>query len=350
MSDCFKVAVVNDSVMARESMRQVIQSDSRYTVAWMAEDGAEAVRQAESMPVDIILMDLIMPVMNGVEATRHIMAQSPCAILVVTASVNNNAAQVFEAMGAGALDAINTPVLSLKNGAEGQAVFLQKIATVTRLIDVTQHNNARENLPRSIQSVDHQQGDCLVCIGASTGGPSALRELLSDIPADFPAPIVIIQHVDEEFAASFADWLNSEVAIPVRLAQEGDRLVPGRVLIAGRGQHLVIDKHHRLHYTPEPESYAYRPSVNVFFESVAEHWQKRAIGVLLTGMGRDGAAGLLALKQAGCHTIAQDQATSAIYGMPKAAAELDAASTVLPLAEIGTSLLDRIHNCCKTIS
>lgn len=340
MSEPMKIAIVNDSVMALESLRQVIKSSSRYQVIWVAQDGAEAVAQCKQARPDIILMDLIMPVMDGVEATRHIMAETPCAIVVVTASVTGNASKVFDAMGAGALDAINTPVLGMTGSGEGQQLLLQKIKNVARLIDVTNHAQAEENKPHDIHAINHDKGDCLICIGSSTGGPAALKQLLLEIPADFHASIVIIQHVDQEFAQSFAEWLDNEVPIHVRIAHEGDRLTPGRVLVAGRDDHLVMDRHHRLQYTSEPETYAYRPSVNVFFESVAAHWPHRAIGVLMTGMGRDGGAGLLALKNAGCHTMAQDQATSAIYGMPKAAAELGAAIDILPLPEIAPKLIE----------
>ncbi len=340
MSKRMKIAIVNDSIMALESLRQVVNSSDKYEVAWVAEDGADAVTKCKQLQPDIILMDLIMPVMDGVKATRQIMAETPCAIVVVTASVAGNAAKVFEAMGAGALDAINTPVLGMGGSGEGHKLLLQKIDNVARLINVTNRVQAEENKPHDVQAINHDQGDCLICIGASTGGPAALQEILKQIPADFHAPIVIIQHVDEEFARSFAEWLDQEVPIHVRLAQDNDRLIPGRVLVAGRGDHLIMDEHHRLQYTSEPASYAYRPSVNVFFESVAAHWPHRAIGVLLTGMGRDGGAGMLALKNADCHTIAQDQATSAIYGMPKAAAELDAAKDILPLPEIAPRLIE----------
>lgn len=334
-----RIAVVNDSIMAVESLRQVIAASSKHSLAWVAHDGEEAVAKCRDDRPDILLMDLIMPKMDGVEATRQIMAESPCAIVVVTASVTGNAAKVFHAMGAGALDAINTPVLGLSGTGEGQAMLLQKIDTVAKLINVTEQTQATENQPRAIQSAEHSDaGQRLICIGSSTGGPAALKDTLACLPADLPAAIVIVQHVDQEFAPSFASWLDSEIPLPVRLADEGDCLLPGQVLVAGREEHLMLGRDQRLHYTPEPVEYAYRPSVNVFFESVAENWRHMAVGVLLTGMGRDGGAGLLNLRQAGCHTIAQDRETSAIYGMPKAAAELDAAVDILPLGEIGPAL------------
>lgn len=342
-----RVAVVNDSKLAAESLRKVVADSGRHHIAWVAEDGAEAVQRCTQDRPDIILMDLIMPGMDGVEATRQIMAKAPCAIVVVTASVAGNAAKVFEAMGAGALDAINTPILGLHGDGAGHEALLHKIDTVARLIEAPKRI-ARVQ-PTSPPNPCAAPGGCppLIAIGASTGGPSALQALLAPLPADLPAAIVIVQHVDEQFARSFAEWLNEQTALEVRLAQSGDRPRPGLVLVAGGENHLVMTPGGSLDYTPEPADYAYHPSVNVLFESLARHWRGQTVGVLLTGMGRDGGNGLLALRQAGSHTIAQDQASSAIYGMPKAAAELGAAVDILGLAAIGPALLKSISRPLK---
>lgn len=339
-----RVAVVNDSKLAAESLRRVIAESGRHQVAWIAEDGAEAVRRSSDDRPDLILMDLIMPNMDGVEATRQIMAKAPCAIVVVTASVAGNAAKVFEAMGAGALDAINTPILGMDGSGAGHAALLHKIDMVGRLIQAPKKGTAPPVRPEP-PSPCMVPGRCppLIAIGASTGGPAALKTLLAPLPADLPAAIVIIQHVDEEFARSFAEWLDEQTALSVRLAQPGDRPQPGKVLIAGHEDHLVFKSDGSLDYTPEPADYAYRPSVNVFFESMARYWRGQSVGVLLTGMGRDGGTGLLSLRQAGAHTIAQDQASSAIYGMPKAAAELGAAVDILALDAIGPALLKSLR-------
>jgi chemotaxis response regulator CheB len=272
------------------------------------------------------------------------MAKAPCAIVVVTASVAGNAAKVFEAMGAGALDAINTPILGMDGSGAGHAALLHKIDMVGRLIQAPKARSAPP-VQLEFQSPCLVPGRCppLIAIGASTGGPAALKTLLAPLPADLPAAIVIVQHVDEEFARSFAEWLGEQTALAVRLAQPGDRPKPGHVLVAGREDHLVLTADGSLDYTPEPADYAYRPSVNVFFESMARYWRGHSVGVLLTGMGRDGGAGLLSLRQAGAHTIAQDRASSAIYGMPKAAAELGAAVDILGLEAIGPALLKSLR-------
>jgi two-component system, chemotaxis family, response regulator WspF len=182
--------------------------------------------------------------------------------------------------------------------------------------------------------------DSLVAIGASAGGPRALANLLAGIPKDFPAAIVIVQHLDEQFAAGMAAWLSHESLLPVRVAEEGDRIVAGTVLLAATNDHLSLKASNRLGYSAEPIDCVYRPSIDVFFGSICAWWTGRAVGVLLTGMGDDGAKGLKSLRSKGHYTIAQDQATSAVYGMPKAAKALGAAIDILPVERIAARLVD----------
>ncbi|KAB0641145.1 chemotaxis response regulator protein-glutamate methylesterase, partial [Burkholderia stagnalis] len=181
-------------------------------------------------------------------------------------------------------------------------------------------------------------GGPLVAIGASAGGPTALATILGSLPADFGASIVIVQHVDQAFAEGMAQWLDGQTPLTVRIAHEGDRPQPSVALLAATNDHLRLARDGTLGYTRDPAETPYRPSVDVFFNSVTEHWPGDVIGVLLTGMGRDGAIGLKAMRMKGYHTIAQDQATSAVYGMPKAAATLGAARAILPLERIAGEL------------
>jgi two-component system response regulator WspF len=181
----------------------------------------------------------------------------------------------------------------------------------------------------------------LVAIGASAGGPHALAEVLGALPADFPAAVVIVQHLHEHMAAGMAEWLDQQTALSVRVAVEGDRVTEGQVLLAGTADHLILKSGDRLGHTADPRDYVYRPSVDAFFQSVVKHWRGEVVGVLLTGMGRDGAAGLKALRDSGRYTIAQDQGTSAVYGMPKAAASLNAAVDILPLDRIAARLISK---------
>lgn len=338
-----RIAIVNDLALAVEAMRRTLARAPQHSVAWTASDGAEAVRLCAADRPDLILMDLIMPVMDGVEATRRIMAATPCPILVVTATVAGNAARVFEALGAGALDAVNTPVLGISGAGEGSTSLLAKIDILGRLTGThsTPPAFVKTGTPFPRRTPGHR--GFLVAIGSSAGGPAALAEVLRAWPKDFPAAIAVVQHLDEQFASGLADWLGQQTILPVRLAREGDMLEPGTVLLAGRDQHLVLRENLRLGYTPDPVGTPYRPSVDVFFQSVAEHWRDEAVGVILTGMGRDGARGLKKLRDAGFATFAQDKASCAVYGMPKAAVELDAVGQVLPLSQIGATLLRHVH-------
>ena len=325
--------------MAVEAMRRLLLQAHGHELAWVARDGAEAVERCARDTPDLVLMDLIMPEMDGVEATRRIMAKNPCAIVVVTASVNGNSSKVFEAMGAGALDAVKTPPLGHAQASPGAQAFLGKIQTINRLIggNGTATKTGSGHSPPALLKTTPQPP--LVAIGASSGGPAALAAILARLPADFPAAVLVIQHVDAQFAEGLAHWLNSEANLPVRLARRGDHPHAGTVLLAGTEHHLAFTSAGRLGYVAQPADSAHRPSIDVCFKSIQRFWQGPVVGVLLTGMGRDGAAGMKAMRLAGHHTIAQDEATSAVYGMPKAAAELKAASEILPLEKIGPRLV-----------
>lgn len=329
-----RIGIVNDSAMSMEVMRRTVGGTGGHQIVWLARDGAEAVAACAKETPDLLLMDLIMPVMDGVEATRRIMAATPCAILIVTATVDARAGKVFEALGAGALDAVCTPVMGGDGAAGGAAALLAKIDTIRRLI-----GNGNERLRERVQpTLSAFRQERLVVIGASAGGPAALSVILGALPPDFPAAIVIVQHVDEEFAPLMATWLNDQSRVPVKLAREGDQPQFGTALMAATNDHLVFVNNRTLGYTREPQNYSYRPSVDVFFESVARHWRGEVIGVLLTGMGRDGAKGLKALREVGNLTITQDRESCVVYGMPKAAAQIDAAVEILPLSQIAARL------------
>jgi two-component system response regulator WspF len=316
-----RIAIVNDMGIAVEVIRRTIAKIPDYDVAWVAYDGAEAVTKCAADTPDLILMDVLMPNMDGAEATKQIMNQSPCAIMMVTASVNRYAGKVFEAMAYGALDAINTPI-------EGSTGLLKKISTIAKLIDKSPRQstpNRQNNLPS------------LIAIGASTGGPQALVKIISQFPQDFPAAIAIVQHLDAQFTPSFASWLNEQTPLSVEIASPGSYLQPGKIVLAGTNHHLVLRSNQTLEYEQEPLECSYHPSIDVFFKSAVKNWTGKGVGVLLTGMGRDGAQGLKMMRDARWHTIAQDRSTSIIYGMPKAAAELNAAVEILPVEAIASA-------------
>jgi two-component system, chemotaxis family, response regulator WspF len=332
-----RIALVNDVAIAVEALRRVVASTRNHQVAWVAHDGAEAVELCRRDRPDLILMDLIMPTMDGVEATRTIMARSPCAVVVVTANVAQNSSKVFEAMSAGALDAVNTPVLEHPGTRDGVQALLAKIETIQRLIGPRSAKPPPASTQRLLQALPCRHNP-LIAIGASAGGPAALAKVLTHMPRDFPAPVVIVQHVDAQFAEGLARWMDDQTLLHVRLAQDDDQPEPGTVLMAGRDSHLVFVNPTRLGYTSTPADCPYRPSIDVLFKSADRFWRGHVVGVVLTGMGRDGAEGLRVLQRDGHHTIVQDRASSAVYGMPRAAVELRAASEILPLEKIGSRL------------
>ncbi|MGJ7497964.1 chemotaxis response regulator protein-glutamate methylesterase [Variovorax sp. RT4R15] len=337
-----KIAIVNDLPLAVEALRRVLALKPEHRVVWVAENGAKAVQRCAELRPDLILMDLLMPEMDGVEATRRIMSETPCAILLVTANMGANTARVFKAMGHGALDVVDTPALGAGDPRVGAAPVLAKIEIIARLIGDS--SRADTGVPRFAAASGAGHPQRLVAIGASAGGPAALATLLRGLPADFPAAVVIVQHVDEQFAAGMAEWLGQHSTLPVGVAREGDRPTRGAVLLAATNDHLRLVAGGRLAYTRAPQDYVYRPSVDVFFHSACALWQGDIVGVLLTGMGRDGAHGLKALRDKGHYTIAQNQASCAVYGMPKAAIALDAAVDVLPIEAIAT----RLRNALST--
>jgi two-component system response regulator WspF len=338
-----RIAIANDRPIAIEALRRVVTTVPVYAIAWIAQNGTETVTKAAIDPPDLILMDLLMPEMNGVEATRHIMRQSPCAILLVTATVSSLGGLVFEAMGYGALDAVNTPVLGSRENADNGSELLNKIATIARLIGKSTRTRSPQALiPRSPTQTTTKVPP-LIVIGASTGGPQALLRILGQLPVNFPAAIAIVQHIDAQFAPGFVDWLNQQTPLPVQIARPGDSLQAGQVTVAATNHHLILQPDLALTYTPHPIDLPYRPSVNVFFQSIAQCYPRPGIAVLLTGMGRDGAEGLRSLRSTGWHTIAQDQASCVVYGMSKAAIELGAVDQILGIEAIASACQHRLR-------
>ncbi len=313
-----RIGIVNDSRIALRAIELVLASEEDISVAWTAADGAEAVSKCRVERPDMILMDIVMPQVDGVEATRRIMKETPCPILIVTASVGANVGSVFEAMGAGALDVVATPGLG---DAEPQRLLIEKIRSIASVSGIGE----RTRRPREAGS---RRADACVLIGSSAGGPAVLVDIIRRLPPDLGAAVAIVQHVDEQFSSELASWLGLDSQVPVRLAEDGDEPTAGLVLVAKGGHHLVFGRDGNLHATDLP-AMSYQPSVDVLFDSAVRYGPRRLLGVILTGMGRDGARGLLHLREAGHPTIAQDEQSSAIYGMPRVAKELGAAAEIL---------------------
>ncbi|HEV3440798.1 MAG TPA: chemotaxis-specific protein-glutamate methyltransferase CheB, partial [Gemmata sp.] len=334
-----RIAIVNDLSLAREVLRRLVLSVPGYSVAWFAEDGDEAIKKTATDCPDVILMDLVMPRVNGVEATCTIMKQTPCPILVVTSTVKGHYDLAIAAINAGALDAVETPILATGGTIQNGQPLLNRLAKLADANRGVTYSGLRVPLRPKAPPCDAPP---LVIIGSSTGGPDALATVLAAFPQRFPAAILIAQHIAAEFAPTLATWLGERCTLPVRTARAGDSPTAGTVLLAESNDHLEIGSDHKVRYTASPRQYPYRPSIDVLFESAAAIWPRLGVGVLLTGMGSDGADGLLRLRGLGWHTIAQDESTCVVYGMPKAAAEKQAATEILPLSQIGPTIAAKI--------
>jgi two-component system, chemotaxis family, protein-glutamate methylesterase/glutaminase len=338
-----RVLVVEDSLTVRKRLIEILSADPEIELVGEAEDGKRAIELCEKSRPDVITMDMMLPIMTGLAATEYIMAHCPTPILVVSSSTNRGELfRTYDALAAGAVD-----VLEKATGAESDDAWDRRFIGMVKLVSrirVITHPRARLTafrkppLERALQASDSRSAlKCeLVAIGASTGGPGAIVEILRSLPAAFQLPILFVLHINEPFGAAFADWLDAQTGRRVAYAKDGDPVAAGigRVLMAPVGQHLVV-RGGSLRLTLDPERYSCRPSGDVLFESVAQEYGASAAACLLTGMGRDGARGLLKVRQAGGITAAQDETTSVIYGMPREAVSLGAAARVLRLDEIG---------------
>ena len=327
-----RIGLVNDLPLALEALRRSVARVPGASVAWTAVDGEQAVSRCRSDRPDLVLMDLIMPIMDGVEATRRIMRESPCPILVVTATVTGNAGRVFEALGAGALDAIDTPNLASDAGVDA---LCRRIAAILR---IARDDRGTIGLPATAIATPRRDAAGPVLLGASTGGPNALCVVLGALPRPMPFAVVAVQHLDAAFVSGLAEWLARETGHRVALAKHGGRPEAGSVWLAAGPEHLELTPEATFRTRRPVPSDLHHPSVDALFESAAASGLRPSAAALLTGMGSDGARGLLALRRAGWTTIAQDQATSVVWGMPGAAARMEAATRTLPLADIAPVL------------
>ncbi len=337
------VLVAEDSLVVRQLLVRILEADPEIRVVGGASNGIEAVHLAEVLRPDVITMDIRMPKMDGVEATKLIMAESPTRIIVVSASVDAQESRpAFEAMKAGALVVVDKPRgLNHKDFDKISARLVKTVKTMSTVKVVTRWRTTRpisrlkrKNLPFKI-----------IAIGASTGGPAAIAHILGNLPSDFSVPILIVQHMTPGFGSAFVDWLNTESSIPVKVAAAGDRLVPGQVYIAPDNYYTGVNRGMRIFLNDKHASYNHhRPSVNFMFESIAKSYGSKTLGILLTGMGQDGAKGLREIKQAGGETIAQDEATSIVYGMAKSAVSLGAVDHIVSLDKVSSIILQLTHD------
>ena len=341
-----RVLVVEDSLTVRKRLCEILSADPDISVVGEAADGKQAIAACQALRPDVISMDMMMPLMTGLAATEFIMAHCPTPILVVSASLNRGELfRAYDAMAAGAVDMLEKPA-----GSEADGVWESRYVSTLKLVSrvpVITHLRARlvargagAASGGGIAAPESRRGRCsLIALGASTGGPGALVSVLSQMTAPLTVPVLAVMHINEAFALAFADWLDAQTPHRVAYARDGERLqaCTGRVLLAPPDQHLSLEGS-ILRLTRAPQRHSCRPSVDVLFESLANEQGSRTAAALLTGMGRDGAAGLLAIRNAKGATIAQDEASSVIFGMPREAILLGAAERILPLDQIGGAL------------
>jgi two-component system chemotaxis response regulator CheB len=342
-----RVLVADDSETVRKRIAETLASDQDMEVVGEAENGQAAIDLCLRTRPDVITMDMMMPVISGLSATEYIMAHQPTPILIVSASFNRGELfKIYDALAAGAVDVLEKPT-----GEEIDGAWEKRLIAAVKLvarIKVITHPRARLE-PSRVRAIevppraDERRPSVsfhVVAIGASTGGPGAIAEVLRKLPPQFQVPILVVLHMNEPFGSAFTDWLDAQIDRRVVKAEHGAAIsaLKGKVAVAPCGKHLVV-RDGRMFLNSDPERHSCRPSVDTLFESVAAEFGASAMACLLTGMGKDGAVGLLKIREAGGTTIAQDEASSVVYGMPREAALLEAAVHILPLKEIGPRLV-----------
>lgn len=326
-----RIAIASSEQSIASEVRKILLKVPDYHVIWLAYNSEQTIEKCAHDKPDLLIIDVAILKLKGALTTERVMKNSPCAILALTSNPTKDLSLVFDAMGKGAIDVIGITSKNCSSNADIETV-LKKVKMVGAYLGKEGHK------PQNHTKNAHKFPPLLL-IGASTGGPIAIAKILAGLPQNTPIAIVIVQHIDEEFAGGFGRWLQSQVTFPVELVKEGSVPEIGKILVAGKNLHLVMTKNLELSYLPEVMPTPYCPSIDLFFESVATHWNKPFAALLLTGMGHDGAKGLKHLRNSGWHTIVQNKESSVIFGMPKAAIEADAASEILDLQTISDKIL-----------
>lgn len=348
-----RVLIVDDSAVVRQTLADILSSDPEIEVLGAASDPFVAAKRIQQEVPDVITLDVEMPRMDGITFLRKIMAQRPIPVVMCSSLVEARSETLMQALEAGAVDILLKPKLDTRQGLmEARVTICDTIKGAAR----ARLNRAARPQPRAVEkkltadamlpppSARHAMArttESVVCIGASTGGTEALREVLEALPADSPG-IVIVQHMPERFTAAFAQRLNGLCAIEVKEAADGDTVLRGRALIAPGGRHMLLRRsgaRYHVEVKEGPLVSRHRPSVDVLFRSAAQYAGGNATGIIMTGMGDDGARGLLEMRRAGAHTVAQDEATSVVFGMPKEAIAAGAVERVLPLEALAAEIL-----------
>ncbi len=345
-----RVLVVDDSSFFRRQIQKLLADDSELEVIDTAANGQEAVDKALKLRPDVITMDIEMPEMNGIQATRQIMRQQPTPILMFSSLTTEGAKATLDALDAGALDFIPKRFEDIsRNLDEVQRVLCEKIKTIGKHRHLGKTGAPAAGIaigssnPQASANRAHKIK--LVAIGTSTGGPVALQKVLVGLPADFPVPVLVIQHMPGTFTPAFANRLNQQCRVQVKEAENGEKLKPGVVYLAPGGKQMRVKKMGSdtvLQIEDSAPSLTYKPSVDITFKSLASVYGNAVLGIILTGMGADGCEGSRILKQKGSQIWSQDKASSVIYGMPAAVAEAGISDRVLPLSDFASQLIQQV--------
>lgn len=354
MDKTIKVLVVEDSPVARELLEHILTQDANIKVIGNAGSGEEAILALGRMKPDVITMDIHLPEMDGFETTRRIMETIPLPIVIVTGTSSaKDVTMAMNAIEAGALAIVQKPNGIGHPDYEAEAA---KLVQTVKLMSEVKVVRRWARYPQEVKvktktnvKFDHQTEIKIIAIGASTGGPPAIQKILSGLPKKFPVPVLIVQHIAEGFIQGFAEWLGQTSSLPVHVALHGEYCLPGHVYIAPDRLQMKVKMDGKIWLSKDDQENGLRPSVSFLFRSVAEEFGKNAVGILLTGMGKDGAKELKLMKEKGATTIAQDKESSVIHGMPGEAIDLDAAIYVLSLEKIAPALADLVNNSNKEI-
>lgn len=341
-----KVLIVDDSAFMRKLITEIISSQPDLEVVGTARNGQDALEKLERLPVDVVTLDVEMPVMDGLETLRRIMQSKPLPVVMLSSKTKRGSQTTIKALALGAVDFIPKPSgpisLDFKSISDEIILKIRLAATARHVRKARPLISKSPRQLREFEKLPKGAADALVIIGSSTGGPRAVEEVFAAIPPNLPAGILVVQHMPKEFTRSFAERLNSLYRFPVKEAAHGDLIENGHAFIAPGDYHLRVGWDRRIMLSQEERVMFLRPAIDVAMQSLPAIYQNRIVGVILTGMGRDGAAGIAMIKEAGGITIAQDKDTSIIYSMPRVIAEEGNADYILPLGQIGETITDLV--------
>lgn len=332
-----RILIADDSELTRVVLCDLLSEDAEIKVVCEVSNGQTAVEKTAELRPDLVIMDVMMPVMDGLEAVAEIMAKTPTPILMLSANADpQDSRSAFGAIRLGALDVMEKPSGVVTEAfSQIASKLIAKVKSLSRIKVIHHYRAQRPKLPEPKIKIEAGKRRILA-VGASTGGPKAVLQLLQGLPKNFPAAVLVVQHIADGFASGFAAWLDRETKLPVRLAVDGGELRPGEVLVAPNNLHLTI-KGNRVTLDSSAPLNNCRPAVDALYQSLArEGLAGETVAVLLTGMGSDGASGMAELHKLGAYTIAQDEDSCVVFGMPKSAIERGATNQVLPLEQIST--------------